>query len=426
MAFLFTAWAALVVLAMPVALTLGVATLLYMVWSGLPLVVIPQRMIGGLDSFPLLAVPFFILAGNLMNTAGITDRIFHFSHALIGHVRGGLAHVNVIASVIFSGMSGSAVADAGGLGAMEIKAMHEAGYTKAFAGAVTVASCIIGPLIPPSIPMVFYGVLADTSIGRLFLGGVVPGLMTAAALMIMIHVMAGRRNFPVGHRMTWAETATVTKAAFLPLLTPFIIIGGITGGVFSPTEAAVIASLYALVLGTVVYRELDAARLWDVFLRTGRTTASICFIIACASAFAWLLATLQIPQKAAAVLVGITRDPLGLLLIVNAAVFVAGFFLEGLVIMILVVPVMMPTMAAVGIDPVHFGVVLVFNLMIGLMTPPMGVGLFVVSGVSGVKVEALVKEVFPFLLPLLVVLVLLIVFPVLVTGLPDLVLGVER
>jgi tripartite ATP-independent transporter DctM subunit len=419
-------WALLLGLGMPIAFTLGVAALLFMWWNDMPLVVIPQRMVGGIDSFPLLAVPFFILAGNLMNTSGITDRIFHFSHSLIGHMRGGLAQVNVLASVIFSGMSGSAVADAGGLGAMEIKAMREAGYRPAFAGAVTVASCIVGPLIPPSIPMVIYGVLADASIGRLFLGGVVPGLMTAGSLMVMITLMARRQNFPTEPKATWSETGRASKKAFLPLMTPFIIIGGIMLGIFSPTEAAIVASLYALVLGVFVYRELSAKDLWTVILQTGRTTASICFIIATATVFAWVITTLQVPQQATAYLVGLTRDPLFLLLIINLVVFIAGFFLEGLAIMILVVPVMIPTMAQVGIDPVHFGVVLVFNLMIGLMTPPMGIGLFVVSGVAGIKLEDLIKEVFPFLIPLLIVLLLLIFFPSLVTALPDFVLGADR
>ena len=426
MTWLSITWFGLLALGMPVAFTLGVAALLYMWWADMPLVVLPQRMAGGIDSFPLLAVPFFILAGNLMNTGGITDRIFKFSHALIGHVRGGLAHVNVIASVVFSGMSGSAVADAGGLGAMEIKAMREAGYKPAFAGAVTVASCIIGPLIPPSIPMVIYGVLADASVGRLFLGGVVPGLMTAGALMAMISWMARRRNFPVERAMTWQEAGVASKRATLPLLTPVIIIGGITLGVFSPTEAAIVASLYALILGCLVYREIGPRDLWEVFLQSARTTAAICFIVATASAFAWILASIQVPQKAAAYLIEITRDPLQLLLIINLVVFIAGFFLEGLAIMILVVPVMLPTMTAVGIDPVHFGVVLVFNLMIGLMTPPMGVGLFVVSSVGQIKLEELIRETMPFIVPLVGVLVLLILFPPLVTALPNLVLGMPR
>lgn len=426
MAWLSTLWFTVVLLGMPIAFTLGFATMVYIWWTGMPLVVIPQRMVGGIDSFPLLAVPFFILAANLMNSAGITDRLFRFAHMIVGSVRGGLAHVNVVASIIFSGMSGSAVADAGGLGSMEIRAMREAGYKPAFAAAVTVASCIVGPLIPPSIPLVIYGVLADASIGRLFLGGVVPGVITGGALMIMISFLARRRNLPISEPVTRREAMIAGRKAILPLMTPVIIIGGIAWGVFSPTEASAAASLYALILGTVIYRELDAARIFTVLLDTGRMTASICLIVATATAFAWLLTALQIPQQTAAWLVSISDDPLMLLIIINVVVFIAAFFIEGLAIMILVVPVMMPTMASVGIDPVHFGVVLVFNLMIGLMTPPMGVGLFVVSSVSNIRVEAIAREVIVFLVPLLVVLGLLIAFPSLVTGLPDYVLGPSR
>jgi len=415
-------WAGVLVLGMPVAFTLGVAALLYIWANGLPLVILPQRMAGGLDSFPLLAVPFFILAANLMNTAGITDRLFAFATVLVGRLRGGLAQVNVMASIIFSGMSGSAVADAGGLGAMEIKAMRQAGYRAEYAAALTAASCVIGPMIPPSIPMVIYGVIADASVGRLFLGGVVPGLMAAGSLMIMIALTARRKKMPEGVAMSLPESVTATRRAILPLFTPVIIIGGILFGVFSPTEASAIACVYALFLG-LFYRQLDLPKIWNELVATARTTGAICLIVSTATVFAWLLTTLQVPQKTAAVLVEFTDDPLVLLLLISAVVLVVGFFLEGLAIMILIVPVMLPTLTAVGVDPIHFGVVLVFNLMIGLMTPPMGVGLFVVSSVSGVKMEAIAREVFPMLIPLVIVLLLLIVFPVLVTGLPDAVLG---
>lgn len=422
MGWLGTIWLVVLILGMPVAFTLGVAALLYILANGLPLVIIPQRMAGGLDSFPLLAVPFFILAANLMNTAGITDRLFEFAKVLVGRLRGGLAQVNVMASVIFSGMSGSAVADAGGLGAMEIKAMRAAGYKAEYAAAITAASCVIGPMIPPSIPMVIYGVIADASVGRLFLGGVVPGLMAAGSLMIMIALTARRKKLPGGVAMSLPESVTATRRAILPLFTPVIIIGGILFGVFSPTEASAIACIYALFLG-LFYRELTAGKIWNELVATARTTGAICLIVATATLFAWLLTTLQVPQKTAAVLVQITDDPLLLLLLISAVVFVVGFFLEGLAIMILIVPVMLPTLTAVGVDPIHFGVVLVFNLMIGLMTPPMGVGLFVVSSVSGLRMEAIAREVFPLLIPLAIVLLLLIFFPPLVTALPDAVLG---
>ncbi|WP_366655686.1 TRAP transporter large permease [Fodinicurvata sp. EGI_FJ10296] len=419
-------WLTIMLLGMPIAFTLGVAVMVYIAANGMPMVIIPQRMIGGVDSFPLLAVPFFILAANLMNAAGITDRLFHFARVLVGRVRGGLAHVNVLASLIFSGMSGSAVADAGGLGSMEIKAMREAGYTPAYAAAITAASCVIGPMVPPSIPMVIYGVLAEASIGRLFLGGVVPGLMAAGSLMIMIALTARRRGMPVAAEIQPRETMLATRGAVLPLLTPVIIIGGILFGVFSPTEASAIACLYALLLGGLIYRRFTVKGLWSVLQETGRTTASICLIVATATVFAWLLTTLRVPQHAAGFLVGLTTDPLLLLLIISLAIFAIGFFMEGLAVMILVVPVMQPTLQAVGIDPIHFGVVLVFNLMIGLMTPPLGVGLFVVSSVSNVKLEPIIREVIPMLIPLLIVLLLMIIFPSLVTALPNYAMGAAQ
>ena len=417
-------WLLLLLLGMAVAFTLGIAAMMQLIVDGIPLAVMPQRMTKSIsDSFPLLAVPFFIFAGNLMNAGGITERVFNFARALVGRFRGGLGYVNVVASIIFSGMSGSALADAGGLGNMEIRAMRDAGYDDGFSGAVTVSSSVIGPLIPPSIPMVIYGVLADASIGRMFLGGVVPGLLTAAALMVLIGVVSRRRNYPHDAVPTLGHIAGAFVRALLPLLTPAIIIGGIVGGWFSPTEAAIGASAYAIVLSMVVYREIGPRKLYRVVLETIRTTAMVCFIVATAGIFAWVLAAHEAPKNISLWLLSLTENPLALLLIINAFLFVAGFFVEGLAIMILAVPALAPTVAAVGIDPVHFGVVFIFNLMIGLMTPPMGIGLFVVSGVSGIGFNRLARATVPFLLPLVVVLLLLIVFPALVTFLPNALLG---
>lgn len=420
-------WMIFLLLGMSVAFTLGMSALLQLWIDGTPLAVIAQRMTKSIsDSFPLLAVPFFIFAGNLMNTGGITERVFAFARVLVGHFRGGLAHVNVVASVIFSGMSGSALADAGGLGNMEIKAMRDAGYDDGFSGAVTVSSSTIGPLIPPSIPMVIYGVLADVSIGRMFLGGVLPGFLTAGSLMVLIGYYSHKRSYPKDDRPTAKEIVTKFSRAIFPLFTPAIIIAGIAFGIFSPTEAAVGASIYAMFLSMVVYKSIGLKELWDVVLETIRTTAMVLFIVSTASVFAWVLAAHEAPKHLAEWLVSITDNPLYLLLIINFFLFIAGFFVEGLAIMILAVPALAPTIAASGIDPVHFGVVFIFNLMIGLMTPPMGIGLFVVSGVSGIPFEKLARATLPFLVPLLVVLLLLIFFPILVTGLPDYILGARK
>ncbi|MBK5933496.1 tripartite ATP-independent transporter DctM subunit [Rhodovulum imhoffii] len=424
MIFMLILWLVLLALGMALAVTLGFSSMVQLWLDGTPMAVMAQRMTKSIsDSFPLLAVPFFIFAGNLMNTGGITERIFNFARVLVGHLRGGLGHVNVVASVVFSGMSGSALADAGGLGNMEIKAMRNAGYEAGFAGAVTVASCIIGPMIPPSIPMVLYGVLADVSIGRLFLGGVVPGLLTAVALMALIAWFAKRRNYPRDPVPSMGDIGQATLRALLPMLTPAIIIAGIAFGLFSPTEAAVVASLYALLLSFGIYREMTLKDLVKVILDTVRMSAMVCLIVATASVFAWILAANQAPMRLAAWLLSLTENPLLLLIVINLGILVAGFFIEGLAIMILIVPVLAPTLISAGIDPVHFGVVFIFNLMIGLMTPPMGVGLFVVSGVSGIRLETLIRETIPFLIPLAAVLLLLILVPGFVTWLPNLVLG---
>lgn len=424
MLLMLAVWIAFLLLGMAVAFTLGTAAMAQLWMDGTPLAAVAQRMTKSIsDSFPLLAVPFFIFAGNLMNSGGVTERVFAFARILVGHFRGGLAHVNVVASIIFSGMSGSALADAGGLGNMEIRAMRDAGYDDGFSGAVTVSSSTIGPLIPPSIPMVIYGVLGDVSIGRMFLGGVVPGLLTAIALMILIGFFASRRNYPKDARPGLREIARAFLRALLPLFTPAIIIAGIVLGFFSPTEAAVAASAYAIVLSMFVYREIGLRELWGVVLDTVRTSAMVCFIVATASVFAWVLAAHEAPKNLSIWLTSLSENPLVLLLIINAFLFIAGFFIEGLAIMILAVPALAPTVAAAGIDPVHFGVVFIFNLMIGLMTPPMGIGLFVVSGVSGISFNTLARAILPFLVPLLVVLLLLIFFPPLVTALPDYLLG---
>ncbi|TDX79554.1 tripartite ATP-independent transporter DctM subunit [Neorhizobium sp. R1-B] len=420
---LFGGWFALLLAGMPVGFTLIVASLAFMLYDGQGLNFAAQRMVAGLNSFPLLAIPFFILTAQLMNTSGVTDRIFGFAKALVGHVAGGLAHVNILASLMFSGMSGSAVADAAGLGQLEIRAMRNAGYDQRFAGSITAASAIIGPLVPPSIPLVVYGVIANTSIGGLFLGGIVPGLMCTAALMIMVYILARLRNYPREQKATVRQMGRSFLSAIVPLMTPIIIIGGIFVGIFSPTEAAVVAAIYALFLGTVVYRELTWSKLVVVLRETVNHTAAVGLLMMGVSLFGYVIARHQVPQQVAAFFLDFSDSPLTFLIIVNLMLLALGTFIEALAILLLIVPVLVPAAVSYGIDPVHFGVLVVMNLMIGILTPPMGVALFVVSKVANIPFGSLAVGIIPFLIPLLVVLALITFFPALVTFVPSLVMG---
>lgn len=420
---LFGGWFALLLAGMPVGFTLIVASLAFMLYDGQGLNFAAQRMVAGLNSFPLLAIPFFILTAQLMNTSGVTDRIFGFAKALVGHVAGGLAHVNILASLMFSGMSGSAVADAAGLGQLEIRAMRNAGYDQRFAGSITAASAIIGPLVPPSIPLVVYGVIANTSIGGLFLGGIVPGLMCTVALMIMVYILARLRNYPREQKATVRQMGRSFLSAIVPLMTPIIIIGGIFVGIFSPTEAAVVAAIYALFLGTVVYRELTWSKLVVVLRETVNHTAAVGLLMMGVSLFGYVIARHQVPQQVAAFFLDFSDSPLTFLIIVNLMLLALGTFIEALAILLLIVPVLVPAAVSYGIDPVHFGVLVVMNLMIGILTPPMGVALFVVSKVANIPFGSLAVGIIPFLIPLLVVLALITFFPALVTFVPSLVMG---
>jgi tripartite ATP-independent transporter DctM subunit len=423
MIWFFTLWFALLILGMPLAFTLIVPSVLYLVVTGHGLDFAAQRMIGGLNSFPLLAVPFFILTAQLMNTSGVSERIFGFARTLVGHVKGGLGHVNVLASLLFSGMSGSAVADAGGLGQLEVKAMRDGGYDDDFSGSVTAASAIIGPLIPPSIPFVVYGVVANASIGGLFLGGIGPGLLSTAVMMGVVYVIASRRGYPTDARASWSETGAAFLRALLPLLTPGIIIGGIFGGWFSPTEASVVAATYALILGLFMYREIGPAGMVQVLRETVNNTAAIGLIVAGVSLFGYVIALEQVPQKISTFFLGLSDDPLVFLLIVNLMLLILGTFIEALAILLLVVPVLVPVALKLGIDPIHFGVLTIFNLMIGILTPPMGVALFVVAKVTKIPFVVLARGIVPFVIPLIGVLILMIFFPPIVTAIPHFFLG---
>jgi len=416
----------LFVLGIPVGYSLGIAGMLaYLneLGSRVNIPMLSQRMQYGVNNFLLLAIPLFILAAKLMNTAGITSRLFNFARLLVGFLPGGLGHANTVASLIFAGMSGAAVADAAGLGQVELKAMKDEGYDSDFSVAITAASSTIGPIFPPSIPMVIYALVAEESVGKLFLGGVVPGLVMTVALMLMVAYYAHQRGYPRTPFPGLRAILYVASKAVLPILTPIILLGGIWSGMFTPTEAAAVAVAYALVLGVIVYKELHPRDLGTIFMETAKETAAIGIIICAANFFGWLLLRTGLTNKVATGITQLTTDPMIFLILVNLFLLVVGCFMETVVAILIVTPMLMPVVLKLGIDPIHFGLVLVLNLMIGLLTPPFGVVLFVMAGISDLPFERVVRATLPFLIPLLAVLALITFFPPIVTWLPKLVMG---
>jgi len=411
----------LLVIGVPVAIALAGSSLIYVMLEGVqPHLVVLHRMIGGIDSFPLLAIPFFIMAGSLMNSAGITNRIYDFALALVGWLKGGLGHVNVVGSVIFAGMSGTAVADAGGLGNIEIKAMRDHGYSVDFAVGITGASSTIGPIIPPSLPFVIYGVMANASIGKLFAAGVIPGLVMALTMMIMVTYYAHTRGWHRDAKFSIVALWQTFKRAFLPLLTPIILVGGMTTGVFTPTEAAIAATAYAIVLGMGIYRTLSLKKLIKVSMETAETTAIILLIVAGASIFGYLITLTKVTDNVSALVLSITTTPWIVLLLVNIFLLIVGCFMETIASITILVPVLLPLMDKIGVDPVHFGLIMVLNLMIGLLTPPVGMVLYILARVANISFERTTKACLPFLIPLLVSLALVTYWPGMVMFLPNL------
>lgn len=418
----------LMVLGLPVAVAMCLTSVVTLVLLGQTeiLSVMGQRMYSSTTAFPLLAIPFFILAGNLMNTGGMTERIFRFAHSLVGHLKGGLGQVNVLGSMVFAGMSGSALADAMGLGAIEVKAMVKSGYQPRFAAAVSAASATIGPVIPPSIPLVIYGSMSGVSVGALFLGGLVPGILMGAAMMVTVYIIAVKRNYPREPRATVREVGRALMGGLAAIATPALIMGGILSGLFTPTEASVAACIYALFLGMAVYRELNWADLPEILWDTVRQTAQVMFIVAAAGLFGWLLIYLRVPDALIAWLSALSSSPLVVLVIINMILLMLGCFMEGIAIMLLTIPIFMPIIGQLGINPIHFGVLMTLNLMLGLLTPPVGMVLYAMSSVARVPMMVLAKELVPFLASLFAVLALITVVPALVTWLPDLIMGAGK
>jgi len=407
----------------PVAFAIGITPVILMILEkgslSINMSILAQKMYGGINSFTILCIPFFFLAGRLMNKGGMTDKIFKFANCLVGHWRGGMGHVNILASMIFAGMTGTAVADAAGLGSIELKAMRGAGYDDDFSIAITGASATIGPIIPPSLPLVMYGILSGTSIGKLLIGGLLPGILIGLILMLMVRIIVIKRNYPLQKRATLKETWTSFKESALSLVTPVIIIGGIMSGIFTPTEAAAVAALYAFILGFVIYRKINLKDLWKIFSETAKDTAIMIFIISTAILYGWLLIRSRIPIIVLEGLIKFSQNPVMILIILNIFLLFIGCFMETIASLSILVPIITPILARVGINPVHFGVLMVFNLVIGLLTPPFGEVLFILNKISGVPLGRVIRAVFPFLIPLFIALAIITFFPSIVTWLPS-------
>ena len=395
--------------------------LLYLNGQERDITLLYRNVYNGIDSFPLMAIPFFMLAGELMNRGGITMRLVEFSQAFMGHLRGGLAHVNVLSSMLFAGLSGSAVADTSALGSMLIPAMEKQGYTRKFAAAITAASSVIGPIIPPSGIMIIYAYVMGESVAALFLAGVIPGAMVGIGLMLMVKIMANKYDFPVAtNKYSWPERGQASIKAFFPLLTPVIILGGILGGIFTPTEAAAVAVAYALFIGLFVLRTLKISDLSGVITRAGITSSVVLLLVGAAMAFKTVVSLSHAPEQLAAFILTLTSNPLLLLFLINILLFIVGMFLDAGPAIIILGPILGPIFINLGIDPIHFAIIMSVNLTVGLATPPMGLVLFVASAVSGERVEAIAKAILPFLAVEIVVIFLITYIPALSMTIPRL------
>ncbi|WP_249976459.1 TRAP transporter large permease [Vreelandella olivaria] len=420
---LFSVFLLLLVVGVPIAFALGIASLSYLMMEGISLTIVPQRMYAGIDTFVLLCIPGFVLAGNLMNVGNITEHIVRFSNALLGHIRGGLGLANVGGSMIFGGISGTAVADSASIGSVMIPGMARSGYDKPFAAAVTAASSTLGPIIPPSVPMIIVGSLSGISVGRMFLAGAIPGVLMGLAMMVTVYILAVRRGYPKEKRVPVMQLLSEGKTAFWALLMTVIILYGIIGGFFTPTEASIVACVYALVVGMYVYKGLSWRKLPGILVDTVLTSSALLLMVGLANLFGWILTSEQIPQMIASLILSISENPLIVLLILNLILLFVGAFMETIAALIILFPALVGVATGVGVDPVHFAVIAVLNLMIGLTTPPVGVCLFVVAGIGKLPMLAVAKAIVPFLLCNLLVLLLVTYIPALTLWLPNLLMG---
>ena len=414
----------LFVLGFPVVLAIAIPCIIYILGNGLPLDLVAQRTLYALDSFPLVAVPVFLFVGSLMNSAGISKYIYRFADTAVGRLPGGLAQVNIFGSLVFAGMSGSALADIGGIGRIEIDAMRNKGYDPAFAAAVTSSSAIVGPIFPPSIPLIIYGTVTGVSVIQLLLGGILPGLLCVAALMLMTAWLAKRRNYPRAARWpTLNELWTDAKPALPAMCAPVLLIGGMLAGFFTPTEIAAVTVVYTLLISHLFYRDLTWKGLYDAALETILASAALLLIVAVAALFGWILSVEMVPQSLTKAMLAISSNPYVLLLMVNILLLVAGMFLDSTTAILVIAPIIAKPLVAAGVDPVHLGMVVVFNLMVGLLTPPMGLALFLVSDIAKVRMKDVLREMMPFYLPLGITLLIITYVPWVTTFIPRLALG---
>lgn len=419
-AILFIVFLILLILGFPIAFSLGISAFVYLLFSDLPLMVIPQKMYAGIDVFVLLSIPGFILAGNLMNASGITSRIITFCNALLGHIRGGLGLANVGASLLFGGISGTAIADTASIGSVMIPAMKKEGYDAAFSCAVTASSSTIGPIVPPSLPMIIAATLTGLSVGKLFIAGIVPGILLCVGFMLVTYFISVKRQYPKSKRASLGQVGASFFQAFWAIMMTFVILFGIIGGVFTPTEASIVAVVYALGIGLWVYKELTLKALPAIILSSAKTTASLMVLVGFANLFAWIMTVEELPQLIADSLLNLTENKFLLLLLINLLLLFVGAFMETIAALLILFPVLLGVAVQVGVDPVQFAIIMVFNLVIGLTTPPVGVCLFVASSIGNVSLEKIALAGLPFLFVSLFILVLVTFIPEVSLWLPGL------
>lgn len=416
---LFSSFVAFLFLGVPVAYALGLSCFFYFVIEGIPLIAFAQKMYSGLDVFTLLCIPGFIFAGNLMNAGGITSKIIAFSKSLVGHIRGGIGMSNIVSSMVFAGISGTALADVASIGAIMIPTMKKEGYDDKDAVAISASSSLVGPIIPPSLPMIIVGTLTGMSVGKLFVAGIVPGILLGLGMMVIVYFLAKKKGYPIQAKSSLKEVLIAFYKGIWALIMVFLILFGILGGFFTPTEASIIAVVYALFVGFLIYKEMTFPKLTKILKDSLKTTAGIMLLVGFANIFAWILSTEQIPQLIASSLLEITDNKFVILLLINVVFLFAGMFLETISALLILVPVLLKIVVEVGVSPIQFGVIAVLNLVIGLTTPPVGVCLFVASSIGQIKLSEAVKGLMPFFIWMIIVLLLVTYVPAITLFLPS-------